>query len=542
MRDKVKILEILKTTPMQDLPKLLRMMAVNQKDTQESVLMDIISRAKESNFGKEHNFAEIDSIEGFRERVPITEFEDYKSYIKRMLKGSDNELFDGKTKMFVSTTGTTGKPKAIPESEVGYMIKNGINKIRMIELLRMLPEVMAKEAKVLTVTNFAVVVKTESGIPIGVASGQAAGGADDSMLEKMILPKEFLLMSEMPKEAADYVTILFGVSEANMAAILCNNPAHFIMLWKLFLEKKEIIINDIANGTISCELSPEYKAVLESKLKANAERAAYLTACIDEKGEAISMAEVWPAFKAVVCWLSGSVGRISFDVKQQMPADVKFLEWGYGASEGKFNIPVFPEVAMGIPAVFGYFFEFLPLEGGEPVLLGEAEDGVMYELIITSYSGLYRYNIHDCVMLKTDEMGIRHIEFIAKTKDTLVIDGKTVTAGFLLQIIKSFEAQKNIHIRHFELLQEDDGKLTFIYEHGKEDVDIEVISEYVNDMLKKEFNISLDAAFKMKDGYRDSLFLYKGDSNVTTLQTKLYTMIHQKPEEAYIREIKSFES
>ena len=55
------------------------------------------------------------SIDEFREKVPLTKYDDYRSYIDRMIvDGAKNQLISDKTIYYVLSSGTTGKLKAIP--------------------------------------------------------------------------------------------------------------------------------------------------------------------------------------------------------------------------------------------------------------------------------------------------------------------------------------------------------------------------------------------------------------------------------------------
>src|SRR5688572_19786645 len=79
-------------------------------------LLRKIKRHRDSDFGRDHGFAEINSVEEFRRRIPVMTFEDHQPYISRVLQGETTALFSPGTRilMFAMTSGTTGEPKRLP--------------------------------------------------------------------------------------------------------------------------------------------------------------------------------------------------------------------------------------------------------------------------------------------------------------------------------------------------------------------------------------------------------------------------------------------
>ncbi|MEM7085930.1 MAG: GH3 auxin-responsive promoter family protein [Bacteroidota bacterium] len=83
-------------------------------ETQEKVLSNLISKAKNTQFGRDHGFAEITSAQDFAEKVPIRDYEGLRSYVDRMVAGEVNVLWPGKPLYFAKTSGTTSGAKYIP--------------------------------------------------------------------------------------------------------------------------------------------------------------------------------------------------------------------------------------------------------------------------------------------------------------------------------------------------------------------------------------------------------------------------------------------
>lgn len=493
------------------------------KQSQEQVLMDILQTAKDCEYGRKYGFADIHSVEEFREKVPVTEYADYLEMIERMEMGAEDVLFPGKTAVFLNTSGTTGKSKYIPESEKGGFVKSLVTNVRMMKIAMEYPKIMSPAYKVLAIINSAVYGTTKGGIPVGSASGQStkSGQSSGGMGEKMPLPAPVLSYPNLSSEVMDYLTILYASSYENISALMCNNVAHFNMLMKKFNAGIEQFLGDMREGTISIELPEQLREQLAGTWKANPQRADRLQEIFDSKGE-IKAEDLWPEFDFVGCWMSASVGRTLEEFKYLFPDKTMYFDWGYGASEGKFNVPMVPNQSGGLIAAFGYFFEFLPVGGKQPVLLQETRDGEKYELIVTSYSGFYRYNIHDIVRITINDDGSRNMEFVCKSADKIVIDGNTLYSGDLTDIMEEYEQKKNIRIRLFQGLLEEKGLHLFVEPiHQLDQADFET---YVRERLS-EYGIALTDLTYKEDGYRDSLFTRSLQNGKTVNQTKLPVFI-----------------
>jgi hypothetical protein len=83
---------------------------------QNKILQQIVQNARDTVFGRDHNFASIKNYEDFRKNVPIRDYEDFKTYIERLLKGERDILWPGKPAYFSKTSGTTSGVKYIPIS------------------------------------------------------------------------------------------------------------------------------------------------------------------------------------------------------------------------------------------------------------------------------------------------------------------------------------------------------------------------------------------------------------------------------------------
>ncbi|UKJ06206.1 GH3 auxin-responsive promoter family protein [Solitalea lacus] len=84
---------------------------------QEKWFHKLLTDAKETLYGLDHQFSSIKTYEDFKKRVPIGDYELLKPYIDKVVHGDRNILWPGKPLYFAKTSGTTSGVKYIPISK-----------------------------------------------------------------------------------------------------------------------------------------------------------------------------------------------------------------------------------------------------------------------------------------------------------------------------------------------------------------------------------------------------------------------------------------
>src|SRR5690606_5976839 len=75
--------------------------------TQQKVFRNLLHSARNTEFGKKHQFGEIKSYEDFKKLVPIQDYEDLRPYIEKIKEGKKDVLWPGKPLYLSKTSGTT---------------------------------------------------------------------------------------------------------------------------------------------------------------------------------------------------------------------------------------------------------------------------------------------------------------------------------------------------------------------------------------------------------------------------------------------------
>ena len=80
-----------------------------------NALFDILERNKDTEIGKRWNFKNTNTVDGYREQVPLTTYGVYQEYINRIVnRGEQNLLTADRVVAFAPSSGTTGLMKLVP--------------------------------------------------------------------------------------------------------------------------------------------------------------------------------------------------------------------------------------------------------------------------------------------------------------------------------------------------------------------------------------------------------------------------------------------
>ena len=88
--------------------------STNPIETQEKLLKSLINQAKNTAFGMDHDFENIQNHQDFVKKVPVRDYEALKPYVNRVIKEEQDVLWPGLPSYFAKTSGTTSGAKYIP--------------------------------------------------------------------------------------------------------------------------------------------------------------------------------------------------------------------------------------------------------------------------------------------------------------------------------------------------------------------------------------------------------------------------------------------
>src|SRR5688572_8885397 len=321
--------------------------------TQFTVWQDLLAAGQYTEFGRRHSFARIQSLEEFKKRVPIQEYNDLKPYIERMMKGEDNVLWNTPVEWFAKSSGTTSdKSKFIPVSDES------------------LKDNHYKASK--DVLSFYYASHPESDLLTG--KGLVIGGSHQI---------------NAINEDVQYGDL--------SAVILQNSPfwANWIRtpdLSIMLMDEWENKIEKLAQSTIHENVTsmagvPTWLIVLLKRI-------------LEITGKS-TIKEVWPSLEL---YMHGGVSFVPYrqQFEKLIGAPINYLEM-YNASEGFFAAQDdVNKEGMLLMCDHGIFYEFIPLEeygreNIETLSLDQVETGKNYVVVVSTNGGLWRYVIGDTI-------------------------------------------------------------------------------------------------------------------------------------------------
>ncbi len=426
----------------------------NCRATQTASLQRILALNAESQFSRERGLKPGLSIAEFRRRIPVGDFETIRPYVERMKTGDTQALLGPKNKllMYTLSSGTTAEAKFIPvTNEFLKDYKRGWQ-IWGIRAFSAHPKVFVSDI-VQLISDYDR-FRTPSNIPCGNISGLV--GAMQSPLVKLMYAIPQIVSKIGDAEAKAYVTLRCAIANEHIGLVTTANPSTLIHLAKLADRVKEELIRDIADGTISRRypLPADVAAALIRRTKRNRRRAKALDAIVEATGT-LRPTDFWPNLALAAVWTGGSAGAYLQTMRKHF-GDVPIRDHGLSASEGRMTIPLEDERADGVLDVDSHFFEFIPEDEGEspdPTVLSahELEPGRNYFILLTTVSGLYRYNIRDVVRCTGFQGTTPTLEFLHKGAHIANLTGEKITESQVVSAVRHGVHRFQTDFSHFSL-------------------------------------------------------------------------------------------
>ncbi len=400
-------------------------------------------------FGKAHNFTAIKSVKDFQRQIPLRDYEDFRPFINRLIKGEKSVLTAENPFMFTLTSGTTDEPKYIPVNREAQT--------RSAALMRQWLFRAESDHRGLTahssvgIVSQAVEGYTAGGLPFGSTSGVIYQNIPSVVRRAYAVP---YAVSEIADYDRRYFVLARFALGARVSLIATPNPSTLLRLAEVCRKDSEQLIRAIHDGTLGIEL-PEHSKVYEQlaeSLKPNPPRARRLAQIIGEKGF-LQLADCWGDLKMIGCWLGGSVGLQAAKLAEIFGA-APLRDLGYLASEGHFTLPAADANPAGMLALENNFYEFVPeseIESAAPTVLTaeELEDGKRYAVVLTTAAGLYRYKINDIIEVSGFCRRTPLISFVRKTGEAANITGEKMHANHLVSVFEKIGREFNLPIEQF---------------------------------------------------------------------------------------------
>ena len=410
----------------------------NADKINEENLRKILSDNQHTDFGKQYNFSAIKSIDDYRKKVPLTEYKMLKPYIDATYQGENLALTSYSPVGFCLTSGTEGDRKLIPVSETALerysdyieWFKNKIyheNGGRRLFLSGFRTGLNQEEKREHLLSEIYYQHLFQKGI---LSFDEYAGGQEllfDQTGENLFYGKIWIgfCVEEITSIESIFLydqLIFFQYMESHWREILENIRSREVPDWISLSDK-------VKKYLCSYPVSEERLNAVERECS---------------KGFEGIASRLWRKLS-----LASGISNPSFSGEETMIrrylGTVPVYYFSYVASECHMGVAMQPEDYRFVMLPESAFYEFLPYSENDvqenvTYLPQEVEPGKLYEIILTNFSGLYRYRLGDVVRIAGFYEESPVVEFAFRKNQMLNIAGEKITVqqiekamGFLMK-------------------------------------------------------------------------------------------------------------
>lgn len=423
----------------------------NARQLQQSIALEKVRHCADSQFGRDHHFRSIKTLADFKRNIPIRQFDYYQPYIKHVTEGNIEAMFPAREKilMYTLSSGTTDAPKLIPvtmrwmdEYRRGWQIWG---------VKAFLDHPALFYAKLAGIAGNWDMRRTPTNLPCGMASGLSARLQSPLLRMMYCMPASVFELDDAA--AKYYICLRLSVPEPT-GLFLTATPATVVNFARLGDRYREQIIRDVRDGAICSdfEIPNAIRRDAQRRIKGpNPARARELEAIVHRTGH-LYPRDYWD-LSLVACWLGGTVGTYARHIADYC-GDVPQRDIGLLCSEGRFTVPIDDDTPAGVLEIASHYYEFVPedeIESSQPTVLDchELEVGKCYYILLTTSSGLYRYNICD-VMRCTGYIGEAPIlEFLHKGQRCSDMEGEKLSEFQWVKAVSVIAESMDIHVTGF---------------------------------------------------------------------------------------------
>ena len=463
---------------------------------QDKLLLTIIRRNSNTDYGREHHFSKIHSHDHFIGSVPIQDYESLRPYIEKQELDKLPALTAEQPHYYAQTSGTTGSPKHIPM--ISDTLKQHQRSLAIFACVQNKVQRHSFSGSLLTIPG----PYDEGSLPGGTIFGSISGLLYRKMpaylQKKYVVPEAVFGIKD---HALKYRLILrLSLPHKNLTYLVSANPSTFLKLVEVLNAELANLANDIEQGgsTYIEELHSSVRDEVLPLLGSDPARAKELRQ-LTQTHHAINLAQVWPNLRLVVTWTGGSCGIAVSAVKKLLPAYTRILELGYLSSELRVTITLPDKGNAGVPTLQDNYFEFIETglydEGvRETVRLDKLVEGKQYYIIVTTPAGLYRYFMNDIIEVAGFIRRTPLLRFVQKGKGVTNITGEKLTEHQLVEAVEKAKQEYQIETIFYLALAyvEQSHYELFIEMATAQDVDPSHFAESIDTFLK-EGNIEYDS-------------------------------------------------
>lgn len=387
--------------------------------------------------------------------VPLTSHVDIEPYIKRIADGDSSSLLTRQpiTTLSLSSGTTEGRPKYVPFTRFSSQTTLQIFRLAAAYRSRMLP--LRNQGRALEFIYSSKQFQTQGGLTVGTATTHYYASEEFKLKQKVTRsytcsPHEVIFGGD--HKQTTYCHLLLGLHFCDQVELVTSTFAYSLV--HAFRALEEVwgeIVEDIRSGTVSST-----RVTLPKTRKAVQDLLSSPDPCladkIEERCRALEASHwqqliplLWPNAKYVYSIMTGSMLPYLDKLRHYAGEHLPLVAAEYGSTESWIGVNVTPtcppeKVTFAVIPTFSYF-EFIPLYSqnnlstnnttsgcdvdyfeAAPVPLSRVKIGQQYEIVLTTFTGLYRYKLGDVVEVAGFYKGTPRLKFICRRKLILSVN------------------------------------------------------------------------------------------------------------------------
>ena len=433
-----------------------------KENANEETLLKILNDNKNTEYGKKYGFANIHSFEEYKAKVPLSNYDNYKEYIDRMIQNKEENLITAyKVLQYADTSGSSGVQKRIPVTDKIVSIHKKYSFCRSkaiadIHYRKTTGKPVPKEFGLNT-------VECENTV---AEDGKIHSSATGCVARRYRRLFPFMLTSPDPVHFPiggmnmNYMKARFALERENIAFMLSAFMTNLVDIMNFIKANWKILVEDIEKGTINEDMCEERsRSAIMKYIKPRPKRAAELRKVFEEGFKTPIIPRLWPKMSWACAIGNGSFTPYLKKYEKYAGKDVAIDYFVYAASEGMFAVATEmnkPEFCM---LTDSSFFEFRPAEADDDdnntLMMNQLEVGKDYEVIITNLGGFYRYKIQDVVRVLGFYNHLPLITFAYRKGQLANVAGEKTTEEHLNEAVAKLGKELNVDFNDYCLYLDD---------------------------------------------------------------------------------------
>ncbi len=373
---------------------------------QPRLLQSILAANRDTQFGRQHDFAKLARVEDYRRAVPVRRDVQYAPWLERVAAGEPAVLTAEPPVAFESTSGTVHGAKLIPYTAASLDAFRAGVLPWLAQLLERCPRISEGVAYVAASPVTRSAQSPGCGLPVGLPSDAAYLGAElaPSLAQVITVPPAF----------EDLARWRVGT----LAHLATRDDLTLISVWSptFLLELLDSLPREAGQVCEQLHRTGESAAVVR------VERAL---------GSADGLVRhLWPKLQAVSMWMDGPSAPYAARVGELLPGaylDAK----GVLATETVLTVR---QQKGCVPALTSAFIEFLGTDG-DAHLAHELTSGARYRAVITTPGGLYRYDVGDVLECESQGDTGPTLRFVGRAGVVSDLVGEKLSDSFVARVL-----------------------------------------------------------------------------------------------------------